>query len=145
MALNYVMNPTLKILMIAGIAALSLASLVASQIGFKYASNAMEEHRLQKASTDSDTASLNKIKFKILLWFVFAGVTGTVSMLLYTLLLRYIPLHVGYALLYGLGFVLIQVVAAKFILKEPVSIVQWLGGAVMVAGIMMIAFGGTRS
>lgn len=136
------MNPTLKIVMIAGIALFSLAALVASQIGFKYASGAMEEHRMTKASRNSDNVLLNKIKLKILLWFVFAGVTGTLSMLLYTLLLRYVPLHVGYALLYGLGFVLIQVVAAKLILKEPVSLLQWLGGAVMVAGIFMIAFGG---
>jgi multidrug transporter EmrE-like cation transporter len=137
------MNTSFKILLIVGLAVVALAALVASQIGFKYASGAMEEHRVTKASGDSNNV-LNKIKFRILLWFVFAGVTGTLSMILYTLLLRYIPLYVGYALLYGLGFVLIQVVAAKLILKEPVSLLQWLGGAVMVAGIAMIAFGGAR-
>jgi multidrug transporter EmrE-like cation transporter len=137
------MKTSVKILLIVGLAVVALAALVASQIGFKYASGAMEEHRMAKASRNSDNA-LNKIKFKILLWFVFAGVTGTLSMVVYTLLLRYIPLYVGYALLYGLGFVLIQVVAAKFILKEGVSLLQWLGGAVMVAGIAMIAFGGAK-
>ncbi|GEM_PF-5857215 len=117
------MNTSVKILATIGLAVAALLTLTASQIGFKYASGA------------------DGLKNTIL-WLVGAGVAGTVSMLLYTLLLKHIPLHVGYAILYGLGFVLIQVVAAKFILKEPVSLMQWIGGAVMVAGIAMVAFGG---
>jgi len=119
------MNPTLKIFMTAGIAVVALVALAASQIGFKYASGAQN--------------------FKTtILWFLAAGVAGTISMVLYTILLRFVPLSVGYAVLFGLGFVLIQVVAAKLILKESISLVQWLGGAVMVAGILMIAFGAQK-
>lgn len=119
------MNPTLKIVMIVGIGLVALAALAASQIGFKYASGA------------------SGLK-STLLWFLGAGVAGTVSMLLYTFILRYIPLHVGYAILFGLGFVVVQVVAARLILKESVSVLQWIGGAVVVAGILMVAFGGTK-
>jgi len=109
--------------MMAGVGLVALAALAASQIGFKYASGAQN------------------LKSTVL-WFLGAGVAGTVSMVLYTWLLRHLPLHVGYAALFGLGFVVVQVVAAKLILKEAVSPLQWIGGAVMVAGIFMIAFGG---
>jgi len=119
------MNATLKIALMVGVGAVAIAALAASQIGFKYASGAQG------------------VKATIL-WFAVAGVAGTVSMIFYTLLLRYVPLHVGYAVLFGLGFVVVQVVAAKFILKEPVSLIQWIGGALMVAGIALIAFGGAR-
>jgi multidrug transporter EmrE-like cation transporter len=119
------MNPTLKIFVTVGIAIVALAALAASQIGFKYASGAQN--------------------FKItILWFLAAGVAGTISMVLYTILLRFVPLSIGYAVLFGLGFVLVQVVAAKLILKEQISVIQWFGGAVMVAGILMIAFGGQK-
>lgn len=119
------MNATLKILLMIGIGIVALATLAASQIGFKYAAGA------------------GSMKSTIL-WFLGAGVAGTVSMVLYTVFLKYVPLHVGYALLFGLGFVVVQVVAARFILKEQVSMLQWIGAAVVVAGIVLIAVGAAK-
>lgn len=112
-----------KIIWTVILAALVVVIHAAGQIGFKQASNAQN------------------IKWAVI-WFLGGGAVGTVAMILYVILLRFVPVYVAYAVNYGLGLVLVQLVISKFIFKEPVTPLQWIGGAVVVIGIVMLSLGG---
>ena len=68
----------------------------------------------------------------------FAGFLGVIS---FTLLLKFIPLYLAYGIFMGLGFLAVQVVAARLIFKEPIRSVQWIGVTLILVGIFLIALG----
>ncbi len=76
-----------------------------------------------------------------LAWQIFGNLTGFVGVLCFTALMRYVPLNVGLGVTAGLGFVLVQVVGARFYFHEPISTAQWLGTSLVALGIILIAFG----
>ncbi|NLI99289.1 EamA family transporter [bacterium] len=115
-----------KIIWTVVLAALVVVIHAAGQIGFKQASNAQN------------------LKWAIV-WFLGGGAVGTIAMILYVVLLRYIPVYMAYAINYGLGLVLVQLVISKFIFKEPVTVLQWIGGAVVVIGIAMLSLGAAKN
>lgn len=115
-----------KIIWTVVLAALVVVIHAAGQIGFKQASNAQN---LKWAAV----------------WFLGGGAVGTIAMILYVVLLRYIPVYMAYAINYGLGLVLVQLVISKFIFKEPVTVLQWIGGAVVVIGIAMLSLGAAKN
>ena len=117
------MAHTGKIIWTVILATLVVVIHAAGQIGFKQASSAQT------------------LKWAVI-WFLGAGAVGTIAMILYVFLLRLVPVYVGYAVNYGLGLVLVQLVISKFIFKESVSPLQWIGGAVVVLGIVMLLLGG---
>lgn len=77
-----------------------------------------------------------------LTWQVVGNIAGFASVLTLTALLRQIPLHVAYPVTAGLGFVLVQVVGAHYVLHEAVSTMQWFGSALVLAGAVLLAQGG---
>lgn len=74
-------------------------------------------------------------------WQIVGNLSGFLGVLAFTFLLRFISLHLAYALTAGLGFLCVQIIAARFIFQEPISTVQWLGSALTAAGIIIISWG----
>ncbi len=77
-----------------------------------------------------------------LAWQLFGNLAGFGSVIAFTVLMRFVPLSIGYAVTAGLGFVLVQVVGARLLFREPIMPLQWLGSAVVVLGVALISFGG---
>jgi undecaprenyl phosphate-alpha-L-ara4N flippase subunit ArnE len=69
---------------------------------------------------------------------VMGNVSGFLGVLALTGILRTVPLHVAYPISAGLGVIGVQVVAARWVFHEPITTVQWLGTALVVAGIVLI-------
>ena len=76
---------------------------------------------------------------RFLLMQVAGNLAGFVGLLGYTALLRFVPLHVGYPLTVGLTAVGVQVIASRAILGESLGRGQWLGTALIVLGIALVA------
>jgi len=74
-------------------------------------------------------------------WQIVGNLSGFLGVLAFTFLLRFISLHLAYALTAGLGFLCVQIVAARFIFQEPISMIQWLGTVFTAAGIVIISWG----
>ncbi len=74
-------------------------------------------------------------------WQAVGHLSGFVAVLAFTALLRFVPLNVGHGLTAGLGFVLVQVVAARVVFHEPATPLQWFGVAAVALGIALIASG----
>lgn len=85
-----------------------------------------------KASADSRTWR------GFLFWQVVGNLSGLVTVLTLTGLLRYLPLHVAFPLTTGLTVIGVQVGAAHWLFRETVSSTQWLGTALILAGIFLI-------
>jgi len=73
-----------------------------------------------------------------LFWQVVGNLSGLVTVLTLTGLLRHLPLHVAFPLTTGLTVIAVQVGAARWLFHETVSSTQWLGTALVVAGIFLI-------
>ena len=71
-------------------------------------------------------------------WQVAGNLTGFVTVLTLTGLLRYLPLHVAQPMAQGLAILGVQIVAAKLFFHEAISPTQWIGMLVIVAGIVLI-------
>jgi multidrug transporter EmrE-like cation transporter len=74
-----------------------------------------------------------------LAWQIFGNLAGFVGVLAFTGLMRYVPLSVGFGITGGLGFVAVQVLGARLFFHEPIRPVQWLGSALVIVGIALIA------
>ncbi len=77
----------------------------------------------------------------LLLWQVVGNLSGFVTVLILTALLRHVPLQVAYPLTQGLAAVGVQVFAAWLFFRQDITPMQWLGTLLIVAGILCI---GTR-
>jgi multidrug transporter EmrE-like cation transporter len=112
----------LRALSILGLTVLNLIFQVISNIGFKL-------------SADSTGWQ------DFLGWQVVANVTGFLSVIAFTFLLRLISLHVAFALTVGFGFALVQVLGARFVFHEAITSSQWFGVALITVGIIIVSFG----
>jgi multidrug transporter EmrE-like cation transporter len=74
-------------------------------------------------------------------WQIVGNLSGFLGVLAFTFLLRFISLHLAYALTAGLGFICVQIIAARLIFQEPISSVQWLGTGLATVGIIIISWG----
>jgi len=75
------------------------------------------------------------------LWFQVAGnLSGFVSVLSYTMSLRYLPLHVAYPLTQGLAVLSVTFIGGWLVFHEPVTLPQWLGVLLIGCGIVLIGF-----
>ncbi|HIC93911.1 MAG TPA: hypothetical protein EYP09_06660 [Anaerolineae bacterium] len=74
-------------------------------------------------------------------WQAVGNALGFLGVLTLTLLLRLMPLHLAYALTYGLSFVGVQVVGARLFFREAIAPVQWLGIAFIAVGIVIVSLG----
>lgn len=75
---------------------------------------------------------------RFLLWQVIGNLSGFITVLALTGLLRYIPLSVAFPVTTGLAVIGVQVLAAVWLLGETVSPTQWLGTVLVVLGILLI-------
>jgi multidrug transporter EmrE-like cation transporter len=71
-------------------------------------------------------------------WQVMGNLAGFLAVLSLTGILRFLPLHVAYPVSAGLAVIGIQVIGARWLFHESISPAQWLGTALVVAGIMLI-------
>jgi multidrug transporter EmrE-like cation transporter len=71
-------------------------------------------------------------------WQVAGNLAGLVTVLTLTGLLRYLPLHVAQPMVQGLAIIGVQIVASKLFFHEVISPTQWIGMAVIIAGIVLI-------
>ncbi len=75
---------------------------------------------------------------RFLFWQIVGNLSGFIAVLTLTGILRYVPLSVAYPVTMGLAVVGVQVLAAALLFRETVSPAQWLGTALVVAGILLI-------
>ena len=75
---------------------------------------------------------------RFLLWQVIGNLSGLITVLTLTGLLRYIPLSVAFPVTTGLAVIGVQVLAAAWLFGETVSPAQWLGTLLVVLGILLI-------
>jgi multidrug transporter EmrE-like cation transporter len=71
-------------------------------------------------------------------WQVAGNLAGFITVLTLTGLLRYLPLHVAQPMVQGLAIIGVQIVASRLFFHEAISPTQWIGMAVIVAGIVLI-------
>ncbi len=74
----------------------------------------------------------------LLAWQVVGNLAGLATVITLTWLLRYLPLSVAFPLTTGLTVLGVQIVAASWIFREPISQHQWLGTVALVLGIWLI-------
>ncbi len=88
-----------------------------------------------KRSAESATA------LAFLAWQILGNLSGFMSVLTYTALLRWLPVHIAVGLTMGLGFASVQVFTAWLIFHEPIGTWKWMGTALVVLGVTLIATG----
>ncbi len=74
----------------------------------------------------------------LIIWQVVGNLAGLVTVITLTWMLRYLPLSVAFPLTTGLTVLGVQMVAASWIFREPISTTQWLGTLAIVVGIWLI-------
>jgi multidrug transporter EmrE-like cation transporter len=112
----------LRVPSIVGLTVSNLIFTVISNIGFKLsADSARWQH--------------------FLWWQVVGNLSGFLSVIAFTLLLRRISLHLAFAVTAGFGFALVQVLGARFIFHEPITSWQWFGVALITSGIFIVCLG----
>ena len=78
---------------------------------------------------------------QFLFWQVIGNISGLVTVLTLTALLRFIPLNLAWAITGGLGFMAVQVFASRLILNETITQMQWMGVVLISLGIILVAIG----
>lgn len=73
-----------------------------------------------------------------LVWQVIGNLSGLVTVLTLTGLLRYIPLSVAFPVTTGLTVIGVQVIAAWLLFQESITPTQWLGTLLIMAGILLV-------
>ena len=71
-------------------------------------------------------------------WQVVGNLAGLATVITLTWLLRYMSLSIAFPLTTGLAVLGVQLVAASWIFREPISARQWLGTLALVVGIWLI-------
>lgn len=78
----------------------------------------------------------------LLTWQTLANTVGILGLVALSWLYRLLPMHIAYPVAQGLLIVAIQVVAARLIFKETITIWQWIGTGLVALGIFLIAMRG---
>jgi len=74
----------------------------------------------------------------LITWQVVGNLAGFVTVVTLTWMLKYMPLSIAFPLTTGLTVLGVQMVAASWIFREPVSERQWLGTLAIVVGVWLI-------
>lgn len=74
----------------------------------------------------------------LITWQVVGNLAGFITVITLTWMLKYLPLSIAFPLTTGLTVLGVQMVAASWIFREPVSERQWLGTLAIVVGIWLI-------
>jgi multidrug transporter EmrE-like cation transporter len=73
-----------------------------------------------------------------LTWQVVGNLAGFITVLTLTGLLRYLPLHTAFTVTTGLAVIGVQIAAAAWLFREPISRVDWIGAILIVLGIALV-------
>ncbi len=112
----------MRALAILGLTASNLIFTVISNIGFKLS---------------ADSAGWQGF----LWWQIVGNLSGFLSVIAFTILLRLISLHLAFAVTAGFGFALVQLVGAGFVFHEAITEWQWFGVALITGGIFIVSLG----
>src|SRR5262249_9879865 len=74
----------------------------------------------------------------IVTWQVLGNLSGFVTVVTLTGLLRYTPLSIAFPVTTGLSIIGVQVVAAKWLFHEPIDAVQWAGSLLIGVGVFLV-------
>jgi multidrug transporter EmrE-like cation transporter len=72
------------------------------------------------------------------IWQVIGNLAGLITVLTLTALLRYMPLNVAFTVTTGLAVFGIDIVASGMLFHESIRPIQWVGTALVVAGIALM-------
>ncbi|MDH7486760.1 MAG: SMR family transporter [Anaerolineae bacterium] len=112
----------MRTLGIAGLILLNVALNVVANVGFKW-------------------SALSGRLREFLTWQVVGNVSGFLAVLSLTLIMRFIPLSQALAFSWGLGFIAIQVIGARLIFHETITVLQWFGVALIAGGLVLVSLG----
>jgi len=73
-----------------------------------------------------------------LTWQVVGNLAGFITVLTLTWLLRYVPLHTAFTVTTGLAVIGVQIAAAAWLFREPVTRSDWIGAGLIVLGIIFV-------
>ena len=71
-------------------------------------------------------------------WQVLGNLAGFGTVLALTGLLKFFPLHVAYPSVQGLAILAVNLISASLIFHEVITPRQWLGAALIIAGIVLV-------
>ena len=71
-------------------------------------------------------------------WQIAGNLAGFIGVLTLTWLLRLIPLHIAYPVTMGLAVIGVQVIAAQFLFRESIGLLQWVGAGLVTVGVVLI-------
>lgn len=77
--------------------------------------------------------------WRFAVWQLIGNLVSFTGVLAYTWFVKLTSLNLAYAVYGGLGFVAVQVAGAWLLFKERISPWQWVGTALICAGILLIA------
>lgn len=83
-------------------------------------------------------SALSKDWRAFIFWQVVGNLSGFITVLTLTALLRYLPLSVAFPITTGLAVLGVQVVAAGWYFHEPIRPSQWVGSLLIILGIWLI-------
>ncbi len=73
-----------------------------------------------------------------LTWQVVGNLAGFITVLTLTGLLRHVPLHTAFTVTTGLAVIGVQIAAAAWLFREPISRADWAGAILIVLGIALV-------
>ncbi|HUW10187.1 MAG TPA: hypothetical protein VM537_10685 [Anaerolineae bacterium] len=77
----------------------------------------------------------------LLAWQVVANVSGFMGVLVLTYVMRFLPLSQALAYSWGLGFMATEVIGARLILHETITMLQWTGVLMITGGVVLVSLG----
>lgn len=83
-------------------------------------------------------SALSKDWRTFLFWQIVGNLSGFITVLTLTALLRYLPLSVAFPITTGLAVLGVQVLAAGWYFHEPIRSSQWAGSLLIILGIWLI-------
>lgn len=83
-------------------------------------------------------SALSKDWRTFVFWQVIGNLSGFITVLTLTALLRYLPLSVAFPITTGLAVLGVQVLAAGWYFHEPIRPSQWGGSLLIILGIWLI-------
>lgn len=90
------------------------------------------------ANTGFKLSALSKDWRTFLFWQIVGNLSGFITVLTLTALLRYLPLSVAFPITTGLAVLGVQVLAAGWYFHEPIRSSQWAGSLLIILGIWLI-------
>ncbi len=90
------------------------------------------------ANTSFKNSALSTSWRGFLTWQVVGNLAGFVAVLSLSGAMRFVPLHVAYPVSAGLTLIGVQVVGARWLFHETITMEQWVGTLLVLVGLVLI-------